>query len=67
MRHCSWSGETELHLRVKEYLSNSPVLNVPIGIHEPIMEVLGIDEVKLDMKYDPTRRIPDVIPITLTL
>jgi len=61
---CAWSGETELHLRVKEYLSNSPTLNVPIGIHDPIMEVLKIDEIKLEMKYDPTRRIPDVTIIS---
>jgi hypothetical protein len=59
---CKWSGETELHLRVKEYLSNVPNFLVPIGINNPTIESLRIDNVLLEMRYDPTRRIriPDV-------
>lgn len=57
---CSWSGETELHLKVKEYFLNLSTLNIPIGIHDPIMEMLEIDDVKVEIKYDDTRRIPDV-------
>ncbi|MFT7009514.1 MAG: hypothetical protein ACJAXJ_004063 [Colwellia sp.] len=51
---CKWSGETELHLRVKEYLSNVPNFLVPIGINNPTIESLRIDNVLLEMRYDPT-------------
>jgi competence CoiA-like predicted nuclease len=47
---CAWSGETELHLRVKEYLSNVPNLLVPIGINNPTIELLRIDNVLLEMR-----------------
>lgn len=57
---CVWSGETELHLRVKEYLSKANYLKLPIGIHQPIMETIDIDEAQVEMRFDPTRRIPDV-------
>ena len=57
---CSWSGETELHLKVKEYFSKLSTFKVPIGIHDPIMEMIKIDDVKLEMRHELTRRIPDV-------
>lgn len=57
---CVWSGETELHLRVKEYLSKAKHLKLPIGIHQPTMEKIDIDEALVEMRFDPTRRIPDV-------
>ena len=57
---CKWSGETELHLRVKDYLEKSPSLLIPIGINNPTIQSLPIDDVQLEMRHDPTRRIPDV-------
>lgn len=57
---CAWSGETELHLRVKEYLSKVGSIKIPIGIHEPKIEELEIDEAQVEMRFDPTKRIPDV-------
>lgn len=57
---CQWSGETELHLRVKEYISKVPSISIPIGINNPKIETLQIDNVLFEMRYDPTRRIPDV-------
>lgn len=57
---CVWSGETELHLIVKEYLSKATYINVPIGIHQPTTESIHIDEAQVEMRFDPTRRIPDV-------
>lgn len=57
---CSWSGETELHLKVKEYFSKLSAFRVPIGIHDPIMEMITIDDVNIEMRHETTRRIPDV-------
>lgn len=57
---CAWSGETELHLRVKEYLSKVKSLAVPIGIHSPVTESIEIEDALVEMRFDPTRRIPDV-------
>lgn len=57
---CAWSGETELHLRVKEYLSIAKSIDVPIGIHNPVTESIEIENALVEMRFDPTRRIPDV-------
>lgn len=57
---CAWSGETELHLRVKEYLSTANQILVPIGIHKPSFETIKIEGTLVEMRFDPTRRIPDV-------
>ena len=57
---CPWSGETELHLRVKEYFSKSKRLSIPIGINNPVIESLPIEDVRFEMRYAPTRRIPDI-------
>ena len=57
---CAWSGETELHLRVKEYLSTANQILVPIGIHQPSFETIKIEDTLVEMRFDPTRRIPDV-------
>lgn len=57
---CSWSGETELHLRVKEFISKAPFITLPIGINYPALEEIKIDDTEVEIRLDPTRRVPDV-------
>ncbi len=57
---CKWSGETELHLRVKEYLAKQRMINVPIGINEPSVGIIEIDSVEVELRIDPINRTPDI-------
>ncbi|QUN04780.1 hypothetical protein KDN34_11020 [Shewanella yunxiaonensis] len=62
--NCSWTGETELHFRVKEYLFKTKAIKLPIGYHEPQEIQLYFEEVMLEEPLRQTKRIPDVIGIT---
>lgn len=58
--NCQWSGESEIHLRVKKYLDQYRTLTVPIGFSNPTSLTIIFDDVKLEKSLRPTKRIPDV-------
>ncbi|MCL1096164.1 competence protein CoiA family protein [Shewanella kaireitica] len=58
--NCQWSGESEIHLRVKKYLDTHRKLTVPLGFSNPTMFTLNFDEIQLEKSLRPTKRIPDV-------
>ncbi|ABZ78598.1 hypothetical protein Shal_4058 [Shewanella halifaxensis HAW-EB4] len=58
--NCQWSGESEIHLRVKKYLEQYRVLTVPIGYSKPTTLSLKFDDIRLEKSLRPTKRIPDV-------
>ncbi|GIU15329.1 hypothetical protein TUM4261_32100 [Shewanella sp. c952] len=59
-KNCQWSGESEIHLRVKKYLDRHRKLTVPIGFSNPTSLTINFDDVKLEKSLRPTKRIPDV-------
>lgn len=59
-QNCIWSGESELHFRVKNYLAKHMSLVVPIGFTKPRRLTLEFDEVVLEKSLRPSKRIPDV-------
>lgn len=58
--NCQWSGESEVHLKAKDYLEHHKALTVPIGFSNPSSFVIGFDEIQLEKSLRPTKRIPDV-------
>ena len=58
--NCQWSGESEIHLRVKKYLDQYRTLTVPIGFSNPTSHTIDFDDIKLEKSLRPTKRIPDV-------
>tara|TARA_R110001583_G_scaffold64030_2_gene186597 strand:- start:1606 stop:2826 length:1221 start_codon:yes stop_codon:yes gene_type:complete len=58
--NCQWSGESELHIKVKEYLDRYKRLTVPIGFTNPTSLDIQFDEIQLEKSLRPTKRIPDV-------
>lgn len=57
---CKWSGETELHLRLKEYLLKQSFIEVPVGINFPRLEKIKIDETNEELRIESINRIPDI-------
>jgi len=58
--NCQWSGESEIHMKVKEYLDRHRKLTVPIGFTRPTSFVIHFDDIQLEKSLRPTKRIPDV-------
>jgi competence CoiA-like predicted nuclease len=49
--NCQWSGESEIHMKVKEYLERHKKLTVPIGFSKPTSLDIQFDEIQLEKAY----------------
>ncbi|WP_282109231.1 competence protein CoiA family protein [Shewanella algicola] len=58
--NCQWSGESEIHLKVKEFLEHNKVLTVPMGFTNPTSFTVQFDEIQLEKSLRTIKRIPDV-------